>query len=299
MKALVTDIQRFSLSDGEGIRTTVFLKGCNMHCSWCHNPETLSDKSELMFYETKCIGCGRCFEVCSKGAHKIADGKHMIDRDLCVSCGKCTEVCYAEALAMCGKEMSVEDVMQEIRQDIPYYINSGGGVTISGGEVLCNLEFATHLAEACCAENIHVAIETNLSFPIDSCMQLFRTLDFVMCDIKIFDDSEHKKYTGISNKTILENIKKLDSLAIPFIVRTPLIPEVTDNAENISRIAEYISQLKNLRRYELLNFNPLGEAKYKGLNKENAFESKRPLGDDKLSELMNAAKNKGIEVKVI
>lgn len=299
MKGTITDIQRFSLNDGDGIRTTVFFKGCNMLCTWCHNPETFSGKPELMFYKTRCIGCGKCFETCPKNAHKVTDGNHTIDRALCISCGKCAENCYAEALVMCGRERSVEDIMKEIRQDIPYYKNSGGGVTLSGGEVLCNTAFATELAKACRLENINIAIETNLSFPLDRCTELFKELDFVMCDIKIFDNGEHKKHTGISNQTILENIKKLDSLNIPFVVRTPLIPGVTDSIENISRIAEYIGKLKNLRRYELLNFNPLGEAKYKGLDKENVFENKRPLRDDKLNELMRAAKDKGIEVKII
>ena len=149
MKTLVTDIQRFSLSDGDGIRTTVFLKGCNMRCGWCHNPETISRGAELMLYRQRCIGCGRCYEICPVGAHKLVDGEHVIDRSLCTSCGKCAEACYAEALAMCGKEMTVEEVLAEVIQDKAYYDNSGGGVTISGGEVLCSLDFATALARAC------------------------------------------------------------------------------------------------------------------------------------------------------
>lgn len=299
MKTLITDIQRFSLSDGAGIRTTVFLKGCNMHCPWCHNPETLSNKPELMFYESKCIGCGRCFEVCPNGAHKIIDGKHIIDRKLCVSCGKCAEVCYAEALVMCGKPMTVNDVMKQIVQDKAYYDNSNGGVTISGGEVLCNIEFATELAKACKTEGIHVAIETNLSISLENAKCLISHLDMVMCDIKIFDNEEHLKYTGISNSVVLENIKKLDELNIPFIVRTPLIPDVTDREENIEQIADYIKNFKNLIRYELLNFNPLGEGKYKSLNKANDFEKERPLSDGNLEKLKNIAEGKGITVKVI
>lgn len=299
MKALITDIQRFSLSDGTGIRTTVFLKGCNMHCTWCHNPETLSNRSELMFYETKCIGCGKCFEVCPKGAHKIIDENHVIDRNLCVSCGKCAEVCYAEALVMCGKPMTVDDVMKQIVQDKAYYDNSNGGVTISGGEVLCNIEFATELAKACKAEGINVAIETNLSVPLENAQCLIDNLDMVMCDIKIFDNEKHKEYTGISNSVVLDNIKKLDELNIPFIVRTPLIPHVTDSEENIEQIADYIKGLKNLVRYEMLNFNPLGEGKYKSLNRTNDFEKERPLSEDRLERLKKIAEGKGITVKVI
>ena len=299
MKALITDIQRFSLTDGDGIRTTVFLKGCNMRCSWCHNPETLSSHPELMFYRNKCIGCGRCFEICPTGAHKVIDGEHVIDRELCTSCGKCAEICYAEALATCGKEMSVSEVMEQVIQDKPYYDNSNGGVTISGGEVLCNLDFARELAVECNKNGISVAIETNLSFPFEMIKPLLSELSMVMCDIKLFDDNCHKAHTGISNKAVLENVRKLDELALPFIVRTPLIPGVTDTVENVSAIANYISGLKNLVRYELLNFNPLGEAKYRSLDKDNSFESERPLCEERLDDLRTIAEASGVKVKVV
>lgn len=299
MKAFVTDIQRFSLSDGDGIRTTVFLKGCNMKCTWCHNPETLARTTELMFYRARCIGCGKCAEACPSGAHSIADGEHIIDRALCTNCGRCAEVCYAEALVMCGTEMSVEEVMAEVIQDKAYYDNSNGGVTISGGEVLCNLEFATELARACRLAGINVAIETNLSFPLDMIKPLISELDAVMFDIKLFDEDEHKKYTGIPNRTTLKNVYEIDKLGIPLTVRTPLIPGVTDTVANISKIAEYIKDMKNLVRYELLNFNPLGEGKYRGLDKANKHESARPLGPEKLDSLKATAEAHGIRVKVI
>jgi len=299
MKGIVTDIQRFSLNDGAGIRTTVFLKGCNMRCSWCHNPETISAHSQLMFYENKCIGCGKCFQVCPQGAHKMVDGKHVIDRDLCVNCGKCTESCYAEALVMCGKLMSTDDVMRQVRQDKAYYDASHGGVTISGGEVLCNSAFAEELADKCHEEGIEVAIETNLSIPFEKVQSLFEKVDFIMCDLKIFEDKLHKKYTGISNKVVLENMKKLDTLNKPVIVRTPLIPGVTDTKENICAIAEYIKDMKNLQRYELLNFNPLGEGKYRSLNKENAFEKARPLSEEALTDIVACLEEVGVSYKIV
>lgn len=299
MKGIVTDIQRFSLNDGAGIRTTVFLKGCNMRCSWCHNPETISAHSQLMFYENKCIGCGKCFQVCPQGAHKMVDGKHVIDRDLCVNCGKCAESCYAEALVMCGKLMSTDDVMKQVRQDKAYYDASHGGLTISGGEVLCNSAFAEELADRCHEEGIEVAIETNLSIPFEKVQSLFEKVDFIMCDLKIFADELHKEYTGISNKVVLENIKKLDALNKPVIVRTPLIPQVTDTKDNIRAIAEYIKSMKNLQRYELLNFNPLGEGKYRSLDKENAFEKARPLSMEALTDIIACLEEVGINYKII
>lgn len=299
MKGIVTNIQRFSLTDGDGIRTTVFFKGCNMNCSWCHNPETIKNNRELMFYENKCIGCGKCFVTCPSGAQQVVDGKHIIDRNKCINCGKCAEICYAEALVMCGTEMSVEDIMKEIRQDKAYYENSNGGVTLSGGEILCQKEFATALTDACHKESISVAVETNLCFSYDYAKELLSKVDLIMCDLKIFDDEVHKEHTGVSNKNIVENIIKLDELGIPIIVRTPLIPGATDSLDNISAVASYIKNMKNLFRYELLNFNPLGEGKYKGLDKENKFESARPLGEDKLNEIRKLMDEIGVAYKII
>lgn len=299
METLITDIQRFSLNDGDGIRTTVFFKGCNMHCTWCHNPETLSAHSELMFYETKCIGCGKCFEVCPNSAHIVKNEKHIIDRSKCVNCGKCAEVCYAEALTMCGKKMSVQDVMKHICQDKEYYKTSGGGVTLSGGEVLLHKEFALELIRACHKEDIKVAIESNISFPYDAIGELLKSVDLIMCDIKIFDDEKHKKYTGISNKEILKNIEEIDKLNIPFIVRTPLIPGATDDMDNILSIANYIKGRKNLRRYEILNFNPLGAQKYKGLDKYDSFSDAKPFGDEKLDAISKELESIGIAFKII
>lgn len=299
MKGIVTNIQRFSLTDGDGIRTTVFFKGCNMNCSWCHNPETIKSNRELMFYENKCIGCGKCFEACPTGAQQVVDGKHVIDRSKCVNCGKCAGVCYAEALVMCGTEMSVEDVMKEARQDKAYYDNSNGGITLSGGEVLCQREFAIALTEACHKEGIKVAVETNLCFAYDYAKELLGKVDLIMCDLKIFDDEAHKIHTGASNKNIVENIKKIDELGIPVIVRTPLIPGVTDSKDNIEKIAAYVRGMKNLFRYELLNFNPLGEGKYRSLDRENKFESARPFGEDKVHEMRKLLCEIGVAHKII
>ena len=299
MKGLISNIQRFSLTDGDGIRTTVFFKGCNMKCNWCHNPETLSGAPELMFYTGKCIGCGKCFAACPEGAHSVVDGKHVIDRERCTACGKCAAVCYAEALVMCGKEMSVDEVMREVRQDKAYYDSSKGGVTLSGGEVLCQRDFAMALADACHAEDIRVALETNLCFAFDHLKPLAEKADLIMCDLKLMDEAAHKANTGVSNKNIMQNIKLLDSLGIPMIVRTPLVPGVTDGEENLISIAKYIGDMKNLVRYEVLNFNPLGEGKYKSLDADNRYEKVRPHGEAKLSEIRALLGGTGIPYKIV
>ena len=280
MKHLITDIQRFSLNDGPGIRTTVFFKGCNMRCAWCHNPETLSTDQDLMFYPHRCIGCGKCFSACPVGAHKVENGVHVIDRTVCQKCGKCAAVCYAEALVMSGREMTVDEIMSEIRQDKAYYEASGGGVTLSGGEVLCHSDFAASLARACHAEGISVAIETNLSLPYERALPLLREVDVLMADLKLFDGEAHQKYTGLSNKTILENLARITD--IPMIVRTPLIPNVTATAENLRAIATFLSGKENLIYYQLLNFNPLGDVKYQSLDAHNPCAADRPFTEGEM-----------------
>ena len=298
MKGLVTQIQRFSLQDGPGIRTTVFLKGCNMRCDWCHNPETLSFERELMLYDNKCIGCGQCFQVCPTGAHKAEDGRHIIDRTLCRRCGRCAEECFAQAIILCGERMDTEEVMREILQDKAYYETSGGGVTISGGEVLCQKTFAGEILSACRNEGIATAVETNLSLPFDEIKDFLLQLDLVMCDLKLWEEKAHVEHTGISNRQILKNIRRLDETGMPFLVRTPLIPGVTDNPENIASIAAFLAPFSHLQYYELLNFNPLGAAKYQELHRYNPYENAAPLDAERLSALKRAGEQAGIRIKI-
>lgn len=296
MKHLITDIQRFSLNDGPGIRTTVFFKGCNMHCTWCHNPETLSFQPDLMFYPDKCIGCGRCFCVCPTGAHSLIDGKHCIDRSGCIRCGKCAELCYAQALAMSGKEMTAAQILEEVRQDKAYYEASGGGVTLSGGEVLCHVDFAAELAKACQAEGISVAIETNFSMPLHQIRPLLAHVDLIMADLKLFDEDLHKHYTGISNRTVLENIRAIRD--IPMIIRTPLIPGVTATAENLRAIAAFLSGKETLKYYQLLNFNPLGGSKYRSLDAQDSFTEAKPYTPEEMAAFDALLADAGVPVKV-
>ena len=297
-KGLITDIQRFSLNDGPGIRSTIFLKGCNMHCTWCHNPETISSKNNLLFYSAKCIGCGKCFEVCPQLVHELRGGKHLIHRDKCIGCGKCAEECYAEALVMAGKVVDTDEVIKEVVQDKLYYTNSKGGVTISGGEVLMQMDFAKDICDRLHKEGIDVAIESNMSLPFDEIKELIDKVDLVMMDVKLFDDEMHKKYTGVSNKYVLENLKELNKISKPVIVRTPLIPGVTDSIENLTNIAKLLEGMDNVICYELLNFNPLGDTKYKGLDKDNDFEGNKPFANSYLEEIKEGLKDINVQIKI-
>lgn len=299
MKGIITDIQRFSLNDGPGIRTTVFFKGCNMACLWCHNPETISSKSEIIYYSNNCINCFKCLELCPTRALKQIENKLIFVRERCNNCGECAKICFPGALVLPGKEMELGEVMDEVMQDTLYYQNSGGGITLSGGEVFLQPEFAYRILEKCKENNIHTAIETNLYAPWEKISKLLEVTDLVMFDIKMINSKEHEKWTGADNERILENIKLLSAANISMIARTPVIPGVNDTPERIGQIAAFISELKgNLLYYELLNFNPLGEFKYKGLDRKNNFAEERPLSEKKIGELADTAGRYGVSVKI-
>lgn len=300
MEGLLTEIERFALNDGPGIRTTVFFKGCNMKCGWCHNPETIKAGRDLMYYASRCIGCCKCVYACPSKAQDKIGNAHVFYPNICVKCGKCADICYAGAMAICGKKYTVDDVMKEVVQDKAYYISSSGGVTLSGGEVLCQKEFAKELADACKKENISVGIETNLNFPWESIEDVIGAVDLVMCDVKLIDGAEHEKQTGVSNETILENVRRVAETDKPFIVRTPLVPGVTDTNENIAGIAAFLKEAdKNgtMMYYEFLNFNPLGATKYEALSRPNDFKDAKPLPKARVHELAAVAQSAGIKVR--
>lgn len=270
----IFDIERSSTTDGPGIRTVVFFKGCNMRCRWCHNAEGIQGKTQLLWNENKCISCGHCVEKCSNGAHSMLSGLHLFEDNKCRECMSCTEACFTGALSAVGKEMSADEILEILLQDRIIFAKSGGGVTLSGGEVMLQAASAAKLLQICKDEGISTAIETNLSLPWELYEEVLPFVDICYADIKHIDNILHEKWTGISNETILVNLEKLKAIKIPFVIRTPIIPGFNDSTEVVSSVAALLGSEENLKYYELLTYNPLGRSKGKlvGVAENTDFE---------------------------
>lgn len=270
---LIFNMQRFSLHDGPGIRTTIFFKGCPLKCAWCQNPEGIGSDIELFRYNHRCIKCGACCLRCSEKAITLNEVGPQIDRQTCNRCMKCVDTCPSGALEKTGTEFSVDEVVQIASRDYILYEESGGGVTISGGEPLQQPVFLLGLLEAFQSMNIHTAIETCGFSDWEVINNVSKYVDLLFYDIKLYDEQASKDYTGASNRLILENLKRLVDNRINIRVRMPLIPSVNDDPCNIDRTAEYLSSI-GIENIELLPYNSLGTAKYAGLDLNCPFQTK-------------------------
>jgi pyruvate formate lyase activating enzyme len=269
-KGFIGDIGRYAVHDGPGIRTTVFFKGCALHCPWCHNPEFISPKAEIAFYPQRCIGCGDCLSVCPEGA--LTNVKPVrLNRSLCTGCGLCAEECPAKALELVGRSYDLEELVEILLRDRLFYETSGGGVTLSGGEPTGQLDFIASLLRRLQGEGIHTAIETNGFFPWDEFeAKCFDHLDLILFDVKIADPDQHRRIIGVNNDLILANLARLLTVRPEdVIVRIPLIPGYTATEENIRRLAALFRDL-GVRRCSLLPYHPYGLSKAAKIGRKQA-----------------------------
>jgi pyruvate formate lyase activating enzyme len=271
IKGRVFNIQRYSLHDGPGIRTVVFLKGCPLSCVWCCNPESIEPSPHITFNRDKCLGDGRCIEVCPTGARN-SEGYHP---ERCNFCGRCVDICPTGALELIGREMTVTELLREVEKDRLFYESSGGGVTLSGGEVLAQKRFAVGFLTELKRHMLHTAIETTGFAPWESLLEVARACDLVLYDLKHMDPELHRSYTGVTNERILENAEKLAKIKNELIFRVPLIEGVNIEESNIRSLAEFIVRTR-VMDVHLLPYHRLGESKYSKLGRAYACEGATP-----------------------
>lgn len=276
LSGIIFDIKKYSIHDGPGIRTTVFFKGCPLSCWWCHNPESQSSNFELIRKPNRCIGCGLCLEACQCGA-LTANG---INRKKCIACGKCAEACPAEALEIAGRTMTVSEIMHEVVKDVPFYEETGGGVTFSGGEPLAQPDLLRALLSECRNKGIHTAVDTSGYAPLSILESVAPQVDLFLYDLKHINNTKHRKLTGVDNKLILDNLRFLASIGQEIVIRIPILPGLNDDKENLSATCEFLLSLPQQYPVHLLPYHSIGQDKYARLDRAYRLpELKEPKPD--------------------
>lgn len=298
-QGLLFDIQRYSVHDGPGIRTLVFLKGCPLRCPWCSNPEGQETKPELAFRRSLCIGCGVCKGACSSGAIRFKGAFIEIERRKCTLCGDCTKVCPSQALSIVGRWMTVEQVLEEVERDLVFYEASQGGITLSGGEPFTQACFTEAVLKACKARGMATAIETAGYAPWHSVEPIIPYADLIFFDIKHLDSLRHRQLTGVSNQLILENAKRLAGLGFPIVIRYPVIPGFNDDPKDRDALFHFTTTLPGVRRIDLLPYHRLGESKYKMLERDYSLRQIKPLPRQGLESWVQGAKQIGLDLHVL
>jgi len=294
---LVFNIQKYSIHDGPGIRTTVFLKGCPLDCWWCHNPESQSSQPQVTVVPGHCVQCGECWEVCP--LHEFHPDRHLphVDHEHCLRCGQCVAACPTGARQMIGRRMSVAEVLAEVLQDRLFYDESRGGVTISGGEPLLQLPFVRDLLAACRAEGLHTALDTCGFARAEDLLEIAALTDLFLYDLKMMDDARHRQYTGVPNELILRNLQLLSTVHQQIWIRVPIIPGVNDDAVNLDATAQFVATLRGVRQVTLLPYHELGVHKAARLGRARRLGPVDAPAPEHLERLANHFRSRGLPVQ--
>ncbi|MBA7566243.1 4-hydroxyphenylacetate decarboxylase activating enzyme [subsurface metagenome] len=299
IKGMVFNIERYAVHDGPGIRTIVFLVGCPLRCLWCQNPEGMELKPQLAFFPDKCTGCMRCLSVCPNKAIERVNEKILMNWDKCNRCLKCVKICPNEARKSLTKTMTSKEVLEEVIKDIPFYRRSGGGVTLSGGDPLFQVDFASEILRLCQKEKIHTVIETSGFIDWDDFVKILKSTDFIFFDIKHMNSIKHKYGTGVDNKKILENLRKITNLNKNIVIRICIIPGFNNSEKNIKDTAKFVKNLKNIRKIELLPYHNLGVIKYERMGKTYLLKDVNPPRDCDLVKLKNIIESYNIKCEIL
>ncbi|HHR6080230.1 TPA: choline TMA-lyase-activating enzyme [Providencia alcalifaciens] len=308
IRGRIFNIQKYSIYDGDGIRTLIFLKGCNIRCPWCANPEGLSSQFQVMFSHDKCVGCGKCVDVCPAGIHYMTtneqgDAVHRVNRSIdCIGCRKCEEVCISDALDIMGKDVTVSEMMEIIMQDYDFYISSGGGVTIGGGEMSLQTDFAVELLRECKKMMINTAVETQGTTSLANYEKLAEVVDLFLFDVKHIDTVQHKNLFGIGNENVRRNLERLMELGANVVMRMPLVRGYNDSFDAITGAIEYAMELSkrgNLSRIDILPYHQLGRGKYDKLDMIYPIQKDPTYSAEELDQLEAFFKKFDFDIRLV
>ena len=292
-KAIIFDIQRASLHDGPGIRTTIFLKGCPLDCLWCHNPESTAADRQLFFHFDKCTNCCDCAKVCNENVHQFVDGKHTIDYSKCTFCGKCVDACNFSALKIIGREMTTDEVIEEVMADVDFYKKSGGGMTLSGGEPLSQFSFSMEILKKCKEMDVNTCLETSGFVTAKQFQQILPYIDILLFDYKVTGADDYIKYTRVSNELILMNLDVAYHSGVPIILRCPIIPGINDNDLHFMGICELDKKYPKLNDIEILPYHTMGNSKRTSIGIEETLTDLKTVPPEVAEKWIEKIKNYG------